>query len=226
MITMQHILIGTRKMIKLFVLPLLLVSSLAFGACDNLYPYNKRIVVKNTLELCNRQYVAVYDAHLHRNIFSSEFISKNKTRVDRVDNFKIDQRAIYVKPSYYKNSGYDKGHQAPAANANDALAMDESFLMTNMTPQAPKLNRGPWNKLESYIRKTWTGEYHIITGAVYDKKSVMIGPKKDIPVPKGYYKCVIDVQVTCFVADNVDTSLVYPASPQEVNRISGIKFFK
>lgn len=213
-------------MIKLLVLPLLLISTLAFGDCDHLYPKGQRIVVNNTLELCNRQYVAVYDARLHRNVFSSELVTENKTRVDRSNNFKIDSRVPYVKPSDYTNTGYDRGHMAPAANANDWIAMDESFLMTNMTPQAPGLNRGAWNKFESYVRKVWVAPYHIVTGAVYPKKPEMIGKKKDIPVPSGYYKCIIDDEVVCYVADNKDDALVHPATTVEVNRIAGIRIFK
>src|SRR6202023_1551506 len=30
--------------------------------------------------------------------------------------------------------------------------MDATFLMTNMVPQAPDLNRGPWEKMEHYCR--------------------------------------------------------------------------
>ena len=30
--------------------------------------------------------------------------------------------------------------------------MDATFLMSNMLPQAPDLNRGPWEKMEHYCR--------------------------------------------------------------------------
>lgn len=208
-------------------LVLFFIASTAYaGDCDHLYPNNKQIQVKNTLELCNRQYVAVYDATLHRNVFSSEFVSKNRTRMDRKDNFRIDQRVPYVKPAFYRNSGYDRGHQAPAANANDEIAMNESFLMTNITPQAGGLNSGPWKQLEAYIRKVWIDDHHIITGAVYTKKPIMIGPNKDIPVPISYYKCVVDYEVVCYVAYNKDDALVHTATPKEVNRIAKINIFK
>lgn len=201
------------------------VASTAFAQCDDLYPTGKKITVPNTLELCNRIFVTVYDAKKHRNIFSSERIETNNLRIDRSNNFKIDQRVPYVKPSDYNNSGYDRGHMAPAGNAVDEVSMSESFYMTNMTPQAPKLNRGAWNQFETYVRKTWTDTYHVITGAVYSDKPIMIGKKKDIPVPKYIYKCIIDTETLCFLAENKDDALVYPVEVNDINRIAGFKVF-
>ena len=41
----------------------------------------------------------------------------------------------------YVRSGYDRGHMCPAGdNKWSAQAMDESFLFTNICPQAPQLN--------------------------------------------------------------------------------------
>ena len=54
----------------------------------------------------------------------------------------------------YVRSGYDRGHMCPAGdNKWSALAMDESFLFTNVCPQAPQLNRGDWNEMEQACRK-------------------------------------------------------------------------
>lgn len=54
---------------------------------------------------------------------------------------------------YYAGSGYDRGHNYPAADgACDPVAMKESFYFSNMTPQSPQLNRGEWKDLEIWIR--------------------------------------------------------------------------
>ena len=53
----------------------------------------------------------------------------------------------------YKGSGYDRGHLCPAGDMSfDSIAMRESFLMSNMSPQLPGFNRGIWNSLEQKIR--------------------------------------------------------------------------
>lgn len=74
----------------------------------------------------------------------------------------------------YRNSGYDRGHQAPAGDQTvDATLKSETFYLSNMAPQAPDLNRKIWAGLEDQCRR-WTEQYHesyIITGGFeYDPK--------------------------------------------------------
>ncbi len=58
-----------------------------------------------------------------------------------------------VVPQDYTSSGFDRGHLVPAADRNrtpeDSAAV---FLMTNILPQAPENNRGPWEQLERHCR--------------------------------------------------------------------------
>jgi endonuclease G len=69
----------------------------------------------------------------------------------------------------------------------------ESFLMTNMTPQAPSLNRGIWKLLETSVRG-WAAQsgqtFNIISGAVYDANDKKIGT--GVVVPHALYKIVVD----------------------------------
>ena len=47
-------------------------------------------------------------------------------------------------------------------------AMRESFLLTNICPQAPSLNRGDWNEMEIQCRK-WAetyGDIYIVAGPI------------------------------------------------------------
>ncbi len=59
-----------------------------------------------------------------------------------------------VKPNDYNGSGFDRGHMTPAADRNktpeDSTAV---FVMSNIVPQAPDNNQGPWEELESYCRE-------------------------------------------------------------------------
>ncbi|KAI9243849.1 hypothetical protein BY458DRAFT_530149 [Sporodiniella umbellata] len=55
----------------------------------------------------------------------------------------------------YRSSGYDRGHQAPAADAvSTQQEMDETFLLSNMAPQVGVgFNREYWAYLENFCRK-------------------------------------------------------------------------
>jgi endonuclease G, mitochondrial len=58
-----------------------------------------------------------------------------------------------ITPEDYTGSGFDRGHLVPAADRNRSAPDSKAvFLMTNIFPQAPDSNRGPWEKLERYCR--------------------------------------------------------------------------
>ena len=114
----------------------------------------------------------------------------------RKDNFRLDPviKTGSATIADYKGSGYDRGHLAPAADmAWSKKAMSESFLLTNMSPQVPALNRGMWRILEEQIRK-WAlkeKELYIITGPIIRPNYKTIGPNK-VTVPQWYYKIIVD----------------------------------
>lgn len=51
---------------------------------------------------------------------------------------------------------YDRGHLAPAGDFAATAKLEASFLLSNMAPQHPQLNRGIWRVLENYLRETAT----------------------------------------------------------------------
>lgn len=78
-----------------------------------------------------------------------------------------------VQPMDYFGSGFDRGHMTPNAdrdNANSIPLNQETFLMTNMIPQAPDNNQGPWANMENDLRALFTDasgieqELYIIAG--------------------------------------------------------------
>lgn len=75
-----------------------------------------------------------------------------------------------VRHSDYTNTGFDRGHMCPSA---DRTSTDEdnlaTFLTTNIVPQAPDNNRGPWERLEDHLRTLLAApgegnEIYIISG--------------------------------------------------------------
>jgi endonuclease G len=78
-----------------------------------------------------------------------------------------------VRATDYFGSGFDRGHMTPNAdrdNANSIPLNQETFLMTNMIPQAPDNNQGPWAAMENDLRALFTDasgneqELYIIAG--------------------------------------------------------------
>lgn len=54
----------------------------------------------------------------------------------------------------YRRSGFDRGHLCPSADRTSTPSDNSTtFLMTNMIPQAPNNNQGPWAALENYCRE-------------------------------------------------------------------------
>lgn len=115
---------------------------------------------------------------------------------DRKNDFRPDDTlpdAWYkVRPTDYTGSGYDRGHIAPSADRTRNEADNSStFLMTNMMPQVPELNRGVWGDLEDYSRDLVRQgkELYIVAGPVGRKGS--IGRKEKIAVPTKTWKVIL-----------------------------------
>jgi endonuclease G len=142
------------------------------------------------------QYVLSYNNKTH----TANWVSWQLNRswigtADRQDNFRPDDAlpaAWYkVRPNDYTGSGYDRGHIAPSADRTRNEADNSStFLMSNMMPQVPEVNRGVWSDLEEYCRELVQQgkELYIIAGPVGRKGS--IGRKEKIAVPAKNWKVI------------------------------------
>ncbi|MGB3479302.1 MAG: DNA/RNA non-specific endonuclease [bacterium] len=99
-------------------------------------------------------------------------VSNLQGNTPRTDDFRTDQQLPAGKRAEledYRGSGYDRGHNAPAAAFKRSReAMSATFLLSNMSPQTPKLNRNIWRILEEQVRNMVQekGEGWIITGNI------------------------------------------------------------
>lgn len=67
--------------------------------------------------------------------------------------FKNDENVKTATDVDYLKSGYDKGHLANAEDfAFDCILDELTFRYYNCVPQNPKMNRGPWKKVETQLR--------------------------------------------------------------------------
>lgn len=105
----------------------------------------------------------------------------------------------------YFRSGYDRGHQVPAADCRwSQRAVDETFYLTNMCPQVGDgFNRDYWAHLEDFCRRL-TRRYpsvRVVTGPLYlprrdpaDGKwyvrHEVIGDPPNVAVPTHFYKVI------------------------------------
>lgn len=94
----------------------------------------------------------------------------------------------------YRNSGFDRGHLAPAADMKwSRKAMQDCHLLTNMSPQDKRLNSGAWATVEKNAR-TWAqrhGRLVIVAGPVLSDRLTRSIGATPVPVPERFYKVII-----------------------------------
>ena len=96
-----------------------------------------------------------------------------------------------VTSSSYTGSGYDRGHMAPSADRTKTSTDNAAtFKMTNILPQTPDNNQGPWARLEDYCRSLIASgkELYIISGGDEKKGTINSGR---VEVPSFTWKVVM-----------------------------------
>lgn len=109
--------------------------------------------------------------------------------------FSEDTRCPHPRATHndYTHSGYDRGHMVPAADRSASISsMKSTFIMTNVCPQVPSLNRGQWKRLEdgcrSYARNGHPIRIHV--DAVWWPADTQRIGKNGVAVPHGFVKTV------------------------------------
>lgn len=126
---------------------------------------------------------------------------ENAHHLKRPDSFSSDWRNFgLITSSDYTNSGYDRGHMAP----NHAIALlygkeaqQETFLMTNITPQKPSLNQKLWQHLETIELETFAPKFKelwVYTGPLFDAKTVRLKSSHWVEIPDAFYKIYIGIK--------------------------------
>ncbi len=125
-------------------------------------------------------------------------VDENMPHLKRPNHFQTDWRSINrVDHEDYTKSGYDRGHNAP----NHAMSMlygrygqADSFLMTNVSPQKPKLNQQVWQRLEemelSFFAKNF-GKVWVITGPIFSDNSERMPSSWRVTIPRAFYKIYV-----------------------------------
>ena len=173
--------------------------------------------VKSSIQLCKKSYAIAYNCKTKQANYSVYYVKPDsiKTRIDREDNFRSDDTLPSGCQSHlsdYKRSGYDRGHLVPYASVDDnQQSADESFLLSNISPQKASLNRQGWAELEKDVRR-WSqlkSGLLVYSGPIYKKKVANKYIGKGLAVPDYFFKIVYspkDHQTISFVMPNSKVS--------------------
>ncbi|KAI9861689.1 MAG: nuclease [Vezdaea acicularis] len=203
--------------------------------------------------------VSSFDRRLRNPSWVAEHITPSSLLLkdaDRKYSYFVEDPAIpekfQAKLKDYMGSGYDRGHQVPAADAQwDQAAMDETFYLTNMCPQVGNgFNRDYWYHFEDFCRRLTTSypSVRIVTGPLYLPRRSgkdgkwrvtyeVIGSPPNIAVPTHFYKVIFaedgrtggNVALGAFVLPNTEIANDKPLEDFEVpieavERASGLEF--
>ncbi|MCK9394667.1 MAG: DNA/RNA non-specific endonuclease [Methylobacter sp.] len=123
---------------------------------------------------------------------------ENTPSLKRPGHFETDWRSINrVSHESYQKSGYDRGHMAPnyaISHLYGGAGQADSFLMTNVTPQKPKLNQQVWQRLEEAEIKHFAklfGKVWVIAGPVFSGAVERLSSDWMVEIPDAFYKIYI-----------------------------------
>lgn len=157
---------------------------------------------------------------------------------ERPKAFKTDSRTRSgVKSSDYTSSGYDRGHLA-GPNYGIAIcfgkeAQEETFYMTGITPQRPKMNRDIFENMERLEIRDYAQRFEtiwIIAGTIFDENIEAL--KSGVEIPDACFHVVLDEcdgkprALAFLIPQNVtgkENLSTFLTSVDEIERLSGLE---
>jgi len=152
----------------------------------------------------NRAYIVGYSYLFRQPSWTLELIDPKSSVINtgRSDNFRPDHRVPEIFRADlddFSGTGFDRGHMVSSAEKrSEEILNSETFLLSNMSPQAPDLNRRIWRDLEAEVRvlaaRPTVLEVYVVSGIMFDItrpfKLIGQGPSKVI-VPHWYFKSIL-----------------------------------
>jgi endonuclease G len=168
--------------------------------------------------LRKRTFLLGWSPALRHAVWAAYRVSPTRSPLElaRPSSFLTDAAARNApKSADYARSGYDRGHLVPnhaIASRFGREAQAETFLTSNIAPQRPALNQGPWADVEGRIADYWPGRFGdiwVIVGTISppERQTLAAG----IAIPTAFYQIVVARQ-----ADRVRALAV--VMPQRMSR--------
>ncbi|MFC4349605.1 DNA/RNA non-specific endonuclease [Kordiimonas lipolytica] len=153
------------------------------------------ISANNEKVLFQNGYILGHDGDLRTALWVSYRLTANDiagaTGKDRVNCFRKDprlSRTNAASTSDYKEPIYDQGHMTNDADLKDDLTEQiNTYMMSNMSPQHCRFNRGIWLSLE-HLTRIWAEKYGdilVTSGAIFDRDGL---PGRDDDTAAMYMK--------------------------------------
>lgn len=211
----------------------------AVEQCQPQAPYGFPQSVRKGTAICRSAYVTLNDTSAKLPIWVSYSLTPENALgcIPRSNGFTPDKslaKGSRAELADYAKTGYDIGHVAPNADMSwNKQAELESFLLTNMVPQLPGLNRSTWKLLETSVRGWVTQRGHqfvVYAGPLYGPGDTTIGDTK-VVIPHAFFKIVIDTvsnESAGFLFPHqagLGTDLTKVRAPiSQIEQLSGISF--
>ncbi|WP_200843527.1 DNA/RNA non-specific endonuclease [Pantoea sp. 18069] len=211
-----------------------------FSQCKHFFPAGlPPIVPKAPLqrELCFNGFAVLHSGQTKTPVFVAEHLDRavlqQGRNIQRSDHFYAEARLPSderAEVGDYRNSGYSRGHMAPAGDMGSVEGKAQSFSLANMAPQDVELNNGAWNDIEQatrkYVQRAQGGVY-VFTGPVYSSAPQTIG-RSGVHVPQFFYKLVYDPSTgrswAHWQPNEPRRKVSAPISYEELVRRTGIEF--
>lgn len=178
-----------------------------YGGCPLGAPATNDIVVRDIYTLSTNDLTKMADwvayritpdtigPSVNRNWSQDPDLTADETLTE--DNYDDAPAALHI----------DRGHQAPLAAFSGTKAVQQTNILSNITPQAAALNQGPWQRLEGKERelsKRLNVPVYVYTGPLFERpmRPMPNGPKFH-RVPSGYWKVILtaDQRLSAFLMD-------------------------
>ena len=196
---------------------------------------NRKLAQKTHL-LCFKAFAVLTSGVTRGPLWSAERLTStvidNARQTPREGTFHAESalpRGDRAELSDYARSGYDRGHMAPSGDMPDPRALQQSFSLANVLPQAPQLNRLAWQFIESAVRDyaAARGLVYVVTGPVFQGSDLQALNGR-VLVPTSTFKAIyepVESAAGAYVCSNAEQPECRTVSVAALERLSGIDPF-